>query len=300
MDTKKKSSDTGRLAAEIHELGPFIHPPCPNPAPLGLFAFGLTTALLQVKHTGLGGETEEDGRGTENLVWGYAVFFGGLLQLIAGAVEIKRNNIFGFTAFSTYGGFWLSLAAAHLFIDADSDILFNSRAVQAMLVLMGIFTFIMWLCTLKMNATISLLFFLLATTFFLLAGGVVNTTVDKVAGWVGMVTAATAYWLAAAELINDIVGGGKDVVPLWRFKPSNTGAVHVAGRLHGEGQRQALKGTSMGRFLRRASVPTNTPMKEEGMGDEIDIENGSSASPYTSARVTLEEYDVEGGDTPPQ
>lgn len=36
------------------------------------------------------------------------------------------------------------------------------------------------------------------------------------------------------------------------------------------------------------------------MGDEIDIENGSSASSYTSARATLEDCDVEGGDIPPQ
>ena len=102
-NTKQQSSDLGRLAAELHELGPFIHPPCPNPAPLGLFAFGLTTALLQVKHTGLAGDTQEDSKGTENLVWGFAIFFGGLLQVIAGIVEIKRNNVFGFTAFTTYG-----------------------------------------------------------------------------------------------------------------------------------------------------------------------------------------------------
>jgi len=75
--TKKDRSAFCSIAAEIHELGPFIHPPCPNPAPLGLFAFGLTTALLQVKHTRLGGDTQEDSTGVENLVWGFAVFFGG-------------------------------------------------------------------------------------------------------------------------------------------------------------------------------------------------------------------------------
>ena len=189
-----------------------------------------------MKHTGLGGDPEEDGKGTENLVWGYAFFFGGLLQVIAGIVEVKRNNIFGFTAFTTYGGFWLSLAMAHVLLDDDEA--FNSKAIQAMLVLMGIFTFIMWICTLKMNATISLLFFLLASTFCLLAGGVVNETVDKTAGWFGVATAATAYWLGAAEIINDIIGEGHDIIPLGRFKQSFSGGIHVAGRLQGEGQRQ--------------------------------------------------------------
>lgn len=215
----KKDQSFGQLATEVRELAPHIHPPCPNPAPLGLYAFGLTTALLQVKYTNLGGDSPEDNKGTENLVWGYAIFFGGLLQIIAGIVEIKRNNIFGFTAFSTYGGFWLSLATAHILVN-DQEVLFNSKAVQAMLVLMGIFTFVMWICTLVMNVTISILFFLLATTFFLLAGGVDNESVDTAAG-LGMATAATAYWLASVELVNDIIGKGHEIIPLGRFKVNN-------------------------------------------------------------------------------
>lgn len=244
---------------------------------LGLFAFGLTTALLQVKHTGLAGDTEEDGTGTENLVWGYAIFFGGLLQIIAGIVEVKRNNIFGFTAFTTYGGFWLSLAAAHVLIDDNAEVLFNSNAVQAMLVLMGIFTFVMWLCTLKMNATISLLFFLLASTFFLLAVGVNDERVDKVAGWVGMATAATAYWLASAELINDIIGKGHNIIPLGVFESNSkhmiSGAIHVPGRTHGETHRQALKGTRMS-HLRRSSI-LHPKGEGEKYWEELDVETGS-------------------------
>jgi len=135
-----------------------------------------------------------------------------------GLVEIKRNNVFGFTVFSAYGGFWLSLATAHILIDDNTEVLFNAKAVQTMLVLMGIFTLVMWLCTFKMNMTINVLFFLLASTFFLLAGGVENETVDKAAGWLGMATAGTAYWLGAAELVNDVIGGGNDIIPLGRFR----------------------------------------------------------------------------------
>ena len=259
--TKKDTSSFCSIAAEIRELGPFIHPPCPNPAPLGLFAFGLTTALLLVKHTRLGSDTQEESAGVDNRVWGFAVFFGGesyctifgsqlcpgvlcvflqtidltmstaltnyfslfptrvgLLQIIVGLVEIKRNNVFGFTAFCTYGGFWLSLATAHILIDDNTEVLFNTKAVQSMLVLMGVFTLVMWLCTFKMNMTINVLFFLLASTFFLLAGGVENETVDKAAGWLGMATTGTVYWLGAAELINDVIGGGNDIIPLGRFR----------------------------------------------------------------------------------
>lgn len=188
---------------------------------------------------------------------------------------MKRNNIFGFTAFSTYGGFWLSLATAHILV-ADADVLFNSKAVQAMLVLMGIFTFVMWVCSLRMNATISLLFFLLATTFFLLAGGAENESVDKAAGWVGMATAATAYWLASAELVNDIIGGGKTIIPLGTFhwnKYTFSGGTHVPGRTQGEGHRQAMRGTRMSHF-KRSSVRyfNKEDRKDDELPKEIDVE----------------------------
>jgi len=55
--------------------------------PLALFAFGLTTALLQVKHTCLGGYSDgdlyrEQGTGTDNFTFGFAIFFSGLLQFV--------------------------------------------------------------------------------------------------------------------------------------------------------------------------------------------------------------------------
>ncbi len=103
-----------QVAREIRALGPHIHSAVPNPAPIGLFAFGLTTALLQMKHTRLTGNSEKDLTGVENLTWGFAMFYGGLLQLIAGLGEVRRNNLFGYTAFLSYGGFWMSLGTAEI------------------------------------------------------------------------------------------------------------------------------------------------------------------------------------------
>src|SRR3954451_25482688 len=72
-----------------------------DPAPLGLAAFALTTFLLSAKNAGWthGGDA-----------WlGYAFAYGGIAQLLAGMWEFRRNNTFGATAFSTYGGFWIGL-----------------------------------------------------------------------------------------------------------------------------------------------------------------------------------------------
>jgi len=221
-NTKNEEAE-GELAStakEIRRLTPHIHCQVPNPAPLGLFAFGMTTALLQMKHTRLTGRTQQDMEGVEYLTWGFAIFYGGLLQIIAGLSEIKRNNIFGYTAFCSYGGFWMSLGTAEivLLLVGNENFSFNKKALQAMLILMGIFTFVLMICTLKMNKTISTLIFLLMMTFFLLAGGVMNETVDKVAGWFGIATSAVAYWLGGAELVNDIIGEGDvEIIPLGRW-----------------------------------------------------------------------------------
>src|SRR3954449_2253287 len=72
-----------------------------DPAPLGLGAFALTTFLLSAKNAGWTHGTD---------AWlGYAFAYGGLAQLLAGMWEFRNRNVFGSTAFSTYGGFWIGL-----------------------------------------------------------------------------------------------------------------------------------------------------------------------------------------------
>src|ERR1022692_2033121 len=74
-----------------------------DPAPLGLAAFALTTFLLSAVNAGL----VKSSTGFD--WWGYAIAYGGLGQLLAGMWEFKNKNVFGATAFSTYGGFWIGL-----------------------------------------------------------------------------------------------------------------------------------------------------------------------------------------------
>src|SRR5204862_7464530 len=74
--------------------------PAADPAPLGLAAFALTTFILSGHNATF----------IPDLIWvGPALFYGGVAQLLAGMWEFRNRNVFGATAFSTYGGFWLSL-----------------------------------------------------------------------------------------------------------------------------------------------------------------------------------------------
>src|SRR5271167_4700129 len=72
-----------------------------NPAPLGLLAFGMTTVLLNLHNAGF--------YEINSMVLAMGIFYGGVAQVIAGAMEWKKNNTFGTTAFTSYGFFWLTL-----------------------------------------------------------------------------------------------------------------------------------------------------------------------------------------------
>src|ERR1700760_351329 len=74
-----------------------------DPAPLGLAAFALTTFLLSAANANWMQAA------TSNAWLGYALAYGGGIPLLAGMWEFRNQNVFGATAFSTYGGFWIGL-----------------------------------------------------------------------------------------------------------------------------------------------------------------------------------------------
>src|ERR671936_390869 len=83
--------------------------PAADPAPLGLAAFALTTFMLSGHNASF----------IPDVLWvGLALFYGGTVQLLAGIWEFRNRNVFGSTAFSTYGGFWLALGIFVVLADA--------------------------------------------------------------------------------------------------------------------------------------------------------------------------------------
>jgi len=183
-----------------------------NPSALGLIAFGYTTALLQGSHTRWteAGETDS----TEYVTIAFALFFGGLVQLLAGMWEFRRNNMFAATAFSCYGGFWLSFGIYVVLTSGQVIPGSGPHGMQMMLSLWGLLTFFFFLCTLGLNVGLMTLFFSLSVTFFLLAGGVNHPRVNKAGGYLGIWTAGVAWYIAFAELLNEVWFRGRVVIPL--------------------------------------------------------------------------------------
>jgi len=189
-----------------------------NPAPLGLAGFALTTFVLSLFNVGAG--TPGAAPGPSTLIIGLAVAYGGIAQFSAGMWEFVKGNTFGATAFTSYGAFWISFAI--IFVPGFSSLATYettnattgvttvdpslSAALGIYLIAWGFFTFILFLASFRLNGATVLLFFLLTVTFVILAianflGGSVSAT--KVGGVFGLLTAATAWYIAAAGLFTD-------------------------------------------------------------------------------------------------
>jgi succinate-acetate transporter protein len=178
-----------------------------DPGPLGLAAFALTTFILSAVNAGW------IHKGTEPIVFGLALMYGGIAQLLAGMWEFKKGNTFGATAFCSYGAFWLSFWAFVQFYSIKVPKADASQAVGIFLLAWGIFTLYMLVASLRTTAAVAVVFALLTVTFFLLAFGEFkeSTSLTKLGGYFGLVTAAGAWYASFAGVANSTFG--KTVLP---------------------------------------------------------------------------------------
>ena len=182
--------------------------PAADPAPLGLAGFALTTFLLSGHNASF----------IPDLVWiGPALFYGGAAQLLAGMWEFRNRNVFGATAFSTYGGFWLALGVFVTLAETTKFLggfkggdLTNSLAW--FLFAFAIFNTYMLLGSMRVNKAVFLVFLTLEITEIMLVIGFFNLSHGgtewwlHAAGWAGVATAAAAWYASAAGVLNGQAG----------------------------------------------------------------------------------------------
>jgi succinate-acetate transporter protein len=178
-----------------------------DPGPLGLGAFAMTTFVLSMFNSNLVSD-----KGIP-VVLGLALVYGGIVQLLAGMWEFRNGNTFGAVAFSSFGAFWISFWALNAFY--AKDITGNAgHAVGVYLWAWAIFTAYMSVAALRTSGAVLLVFVLLTATFVLLAIGAVgpHETVTHWGGYVGLATAAAAWYASFAAVTNSTFG--RTVLPV--------------------------------------------------------------------------------------
>src|SRR4051794_31468384 len=153
----------------------------------------------------------------EPVVFGLALAYGGLAQLLAGMWEFKNNNTFGATAFTSFGAFWLSLFAFEQFFAGNVPESAVGDAVGLYLIAWGIFTTYMWIASFRVSVAVNIVFLLLAPTFILLGIGdaTANETITPIGGYVGVATAIAAWYASFAGVTNRTFG--RDVLPVHKL-----------------------------------------------------------------------------------
>jgi succinate-acetate transporter protein len=210
--------------------------PAADPAPLGLAAFALTTFLLSAANAHWMTSATGD-------AWlGYAFAYGGLAQLLAGMWEFRNRNVFGATAFSTYGSFWIGLGLwARLVapppagagpVVAAAHGLAATHDLGWILLAFAIFNTYMLLWSTMVNAAVFGVFLTLEATEIVLFIGFFgnNANIIKIGGYVGILTALVAWYASAAGVANGM--RGTPLLPVGKpfMNPAAASAPEPAGR----------------------------------------------------------------------
>lgn len=196
----------GRLAS-AREMASAQTSMIADPAPLGLGAFALTTLLLSLVNAGI---LPKD---TEPVVFGVALAFGGVAQLLAGMWEFRKGNVFGATVFTSYGAFWLSFWAFLTFYAKNIPAAHVGGAVGWYLVSWAIFTGLMLVAALRTTAVLALLFAVVTLVFVLLGLGAFagSAALTHAGGILGLVAAGLAFYLCLASVTAATFG--KPILP---------------------------------------------------------------------------------------
>jgi succinate-acetate transporter protein len=189
---------------------PAVQPPSSgiaDPAPLGLAGFALTTFLLSAKNA----DWMSHSSGLTFL--GYAFAYGGIVQLLAGMWEFRNRNVFGATAFATYGGFWIGL---YFYVQdvgggllGKGEVALFNHDLGWILLAFAIFNTYMLIMSTQVNKAVFAVFLTLEITE--IVGAIANfeagahaspTGLVKAAGYIGILTAICAWYASAAGVAN--------------------------------------------------------------------------------------------------
>jgi uncharacterized protein len=188
---------------------PIVPAPIADPAPLGLAAFALTTFLLSAANANWMGAATGD-------AWlGYALAYGGGIQLLAGMWEFRNRNVFGATAFATYGGFWIGLFLWVQFVAPHAaSAAAAGHDLGWILLAFAIFNTYMLLMSTQLNLAVFGVFLTLEITEIVLFIGNFqgNSSIIHIGGYLGVLTAVVAWYASAAGVSSGI--GGRIRLPV--------------------------------------------------------------------------------------
>jgi succinate-acetate transporter protein len=152
--------------------------------------------------------------GTLPAVFGVGFIVGGLTQLIAGLIQLRTGNTFDGVLFSTFGAFWMALYFDLQFYLKEATVAQAGHALALLLFAFGIFAALMFLASFRTSIVVCVALVDLTATLFVLGAGKYSADAGlvKAGGWMGLLLAALAFYLALAAVCQ--ASYGREVLPV--------------------------------------------------------------------------------------
>jgi succinate-acetate transporter protein len=177
-----------------------------NPVPLGMSALAFTTAILGCSFAGFIVPGVHPG---VVLAVAAALFYGGIVQILAGMWEFKKANTFAATLFSSYGGFLVAFGVVFIPGFGIANVLNSTGTLHQALGLFflcwTIFSGVLFLGSLRSGVALPLILLALFLSFLFLTIGQLasaNLVLLAIGGWIGVACALIAWYATLAMMVN--------------------------------------------------------------------------------------------------
>ncbi|KAG0352007.1 GPR1/FUN34/yaaH family-domain-containing protein [Gamsiella multidivaricata] len=184
-----------------------IQPANGNPGPLGLFAFAVTTLIANIYNIGAG--VPPGGGGS--FLMGFALWYGGVVQILAGMWSMKVGNTFEATAFSSFGAYWAAYGymffpnagVKESYLEYGTDVYQNAHGIFVLI--WAFLAIILTIGTTKSTITTILMFVFLDIHLVFMASNDLahhgeGDYPKRIGSVFGMLTALMAFYNGAAAL----------------------------------------------------------------------------------------------------
>jgi hypothetical protein len=194
----------------MHEKETHVRIEVADPAPLGITGLAMVTLVAASQKLGW----------TEGLSMAipWAIFLGGIAQLIACVYDFSRNNLFGSTAFGAFGLFWIAVAASWMIkmgvfgenLAAAVDV----RQLGFAFIGYLIFCLFLTVASFKTNKALIAIMVLIDVLFLglLMDAFQMGEFWHKIAAWSELSISLIGFYAAGASLLNGMYG--RTVLPL--------------------------------------------------------------------------------------
>ena len=179
-----------------------------NSGPLCLFAFAATTFMISMVNAGA------INKAVVPIVIGVGLFFGGATQLVGGLIQLRTGNPLNGALFSSFGAFWIALAAILQWFSKSVPAAQLGHAMGVLLYTFAILAAVFLLCSLRTTVISIVALSTLTVTLLLLAAGNYGASGSLLhdGGYLGIVLAGMAAYMGAAEICQ--YSYGRNVLPL--------------------------------------------------------------------------------------